>query len=105
MSNDPSLLATTSVAPTTPTVPTSGGSDAAKKAGEDFEAFFLSQTFENMFAGLETDPLFGGGNSENVYRSLLMQEYSKVAAKSGSTGIADAVTREILQMQEAQAKK
>jgi Rod binding domain-containing protein len=73
---------------------------AAQKTGEDFEAFFLSQVFENMFAGIGTDPLFGGGGGETVYRSLLLQEYSKVAAKSGGVGIADAVQREILRAQE-----
>jgi flagellar protein FlgJ len=74
---------------------------AAKKAGQDFEAFFLSQVFENMFAGVEADPTFGGGNGETVYRSLLLQQYSKVAAKSGGLGIADTVQREILRAQEA----
>jgi Rod binding domain-containing protein len=53
-----------------------------------------------MFAGLGNDKLFGGGTGESVYRSLLLQEYSKVAAKGGGTGIADAVQREILRMQE-----
>jgi len=57
-----------------------------------------------MFAGVESDKLFGGGSGENVYKSLLSQEYAKVAAKSGGTGIADAVQREILRMQEAQKK-
>jgi Rod binding domain-containing protein len=105
MSGDVSLLASNAVASSAPTAPSSANADAAKKAGEDFEAFFLSQSFENMFSGVDSDPLFGGGNGESVYRSLLMQEYSKVAAKSGSTGIADAVTREILQLQEAQGRK
>jgi flagellar protein FlgJ len=73
---------------------------AAKKTGEDFEAFFLSQVFENMFAGVQTDTVFGGGNGETVYRSLLLQQYSKVAAKTGGVGIADAVQREILRAQE-----
>ena len=77
---------------------------AARKAGEEFEAFFLSQAIDSMFAGLNSDKLFGGGSSESVYRSLLTQEYAKVAAKSGTTGIADAVQREILRMQEAQKK-
>lgn len=72
----------------------------AHKTAEDFEAFFLSQVFENMFAGVSTDPMFGGGNGETVYRSLLLQEYSKVAAKSGGLGIADAVQREMLRTQE-----
>ena len=74
---------------------------AAKKTGQDFEAFFLSQVFEHMFAGVQTDAVFGGGQSETVYRSLLLQQYSKVAAKSGGIGIADTVQREILRAQEA----
>jgi len=76
----------------------------ARKAAENFEAFFLSQSLDSMFAGVETDSLFGGGQAEKVYRSLLNQEYAKVAAKSGGVGIADAVQREILRMQEAQKK-
>jgi Rod binding domain-containing protein len=74
---------------------------SAHGAAQDFEAFFLSQTFENMFAGVGTDQMFGGGNGETVYRSLLLQEYSKVAAKAGGIGIADAVQREMLRAQES----
>ncbi|HXQ50992.1 MAG TPA: rod-binding protein [Stellaceae bacterium] len=74
---------------------------AARKAAQDFESFFLSQSFESMFDGVDTKGLFGGGEGENIYRSLLLQEYSKVAAKSGGVGIADAVQREILRQQEA----
>jgi peptidoglycan hydrolase FlgJ len=80
--------------------PPTANPTAAKKTGADFEAFFLSQVFENMFAGVQTDSVFGGGNGETVYRSLLLQQYSKVAAKSGGVGIADAVQREILRAQE-----
>jgi peptidoglycan hydrolase FlgJ len=74
------------------------------KAAENFEAFFLSQSLDSMFKGVESDSLFGGGQAENVYRSLLNQEYAKVAAKSGGVGIADAVQREMLRLQEAQKK-
>jgi len=105
MGDESALLAPVSVAPQAPAVPTNANLDAARKAGQDFEAFFLSQAFENMFSGISSDSLFGGGNGESVYRSLLLQEYSKVAAKSGVTGIGDEVTREILQMQENQGKK
>jgi len=77
---------------------------AARKAAEDFEAFYLSQAMDSMFEGINSDALFGGGNSESVYRSLLLQEYAKVAAKSGGIGIADAVQQEILRMQEGQKK-
>jgi peptidoglycan hydrolase FlgJ len=75
---------------------------AARKTAEDFESFFLSQTFESMFSDVGTDSLFGGGDGEKIYRSMLLQQYSKIAAKTGGVGIADAVEREMLRMQEAQ---
>lgn len=101
MADISALVPQAQVAANTPIVPRNADVAAAKKAGEDFEAFFMSQAFENMFSGVDADPLFGGGNGESVYRSLLIQEYSKVAAKSGATGIGDQVTREILRMQSA----
>ena len=75
---------------------------AAEKTGQDFEAFFLSQAFENMFSGVGADPMFGGGAGESIYRSMMIQEYSKVAARTHATGIGDEVTREILRFQEQQ---
>ena len=102
---DPTAPYAASAAISNGTAPqTSGTTDVAgaKKAGEDFEAFFLSQVFENMFSSVGADSMFGGGNGETVYRSLLLQEYSKVAARSGSTGIAADVTREIIKLQESQ---
>ncbi|MGH7122808.1 MAG: rod-binding protein [Stellaceae bacterium] len=86
--------------------PAAGALDpsGAAKVAQDFEAFFLAQSMDSMFAGIESDKLFGGGQGENVYKSLLSQEYAKVAAKSGGVGIADAVQREILRLQEAQKK-
>ena len=102
MDSGAAILASLAATPTVSAAPASAADPiSARHAGEDFEAFFLSQAFENMFAGVASDPIFGGGNGESVYRSLLMQEYSKVAAQSGTTGIGDAVTREILQLQAA----
>jgi flagellar protein FlgJ len=94
--------ASTSLAPGAPAIGSHLDLAAAQKAGTDFEAFFLSQAFENMFSGVDADPMFGGGSGETVYRSMLIQEYSKVAARNNSTGIAAEVTREILQLQEKQ---
>jgi peptidoglycan hydrolase FlgJ len=94
------LLAPPAVTAAAPQAPSTADPAAAQKAGQDFESFFLSQAFESMFSGVGADPIFGGGNGETIYRSLLIQEYSKVAAKSGGTGIADAVQREILRAQE-----
>lgn len=74
----------------------------ARKAAEEFEAFFIAQTVEAMFAGIETDGAFGGGHAEQVFRSMLSQEYGKSMARSGGVGIADQVYREILKTQEMQ---
>src|SRR3546814_4099264 len=37
----------------------------AKQAAQDFESFFLTMVFENMFAGIKTDGYFGGGHGES----------------------------------------
>jgi Rod binding domain-containing protein len=76
----------------------------AREAAEDFEAVFLSQMLSNIFAGIKTDKVFGGGHGEDAYRAMMIQEYGKSMAASGGVGIADAVMREIIQLQEARAK-
>ncbi len=74
--------------------------DAARVAAQEFEAFFLTQVFEQMFAGISTDGPLGGGVAEGIYREMLSQEYAKVMSRSGGVGIADSVYREILKLQE-----
>ena len=73
---------------------------AAKTAAEDFEAVFISQMLETMFQGIKTDGPFGGGQGENVFRSLMIKEYGQQISKAGGIGIADNVYREILKLQE-----
>ena len=72
----------------------------ARKVAEDFEAFFLSQMLQPLFADLNTEAPFGGGPGEEVWRSLQVSEYGKGIAKSGGIGIADMVYAEILKSQE-----
>lgn len=84
-----------------PSLQTTSDPAKARVAAESFEAFFIGQYLEQMFAGIRTDGMFGGGNSENIYRSMMLQEVGKDIAANGGIGIADAVLREILQIQEA----
>ncbi len=72
----------------------------ARKAGEEFESMFLGQMLSHMFAGIETNEMFGGGHGETMMRSMLVDEYAKEMTRAGGIGIADAVTREILKIQE-----
>lgn len=73
---------------------------AIEKSAKDFEAMVLGQMLQPMFAGLETDGPFGGGFSEEMYRSMLVDEYGRMMAENGGLGIADAVRRELLSIQE-----
>jgi Rod binding domain-containing protein len=75
--------------------------EAVRRAAEEFEAVFISQMMAPMFEGLETDELFGGGPGEDIYRSVLVEEYGKSIARAGGIGLSDAIQREILRLQEA----
>lgn len=70
------------------------------KVAEEFESVFLSQMLKHMFDGVETDELTGGGHGEDTYRSLMVDEYSKMIAKTGGIGVADHVKAEMIRMQE-----
>ena len=73
---------------------------AIKSTAEDFEAFFVTHAFEDMFADLSSDQLFGGGEAESIFRSFLLQEYGKQVAKAGGIGVSDMVQKQLLQLQE-----
>lgn len=74
-----------------------------RAAAVEFEQFFLAQMLEYMFAGIPTDGPFGGGNGESIFRSLLNNEYAGNISRAGGVGIADAVLKEILRLQESEA--
>ena len=74
--------------------------ESATKAAQEVEGFFISMMLEAMFAGIKTDGLFGGGNGEKVFRSMMFEEYGKSIAGTNELGLADSVKREILRLQE-----
>jgi len=88
--------------PRTPSPHVAEGADRAKirAVAEEFESHFLSAMLGHMFAGIESDGPFGGGHGEEMFRPLLVQEYGKIMSRSGGIGIADAVERELLRLQE-----
>ena len=53
-----------------------------------------------MFAGIKTDGMFGGGYAENMYRDLMIGEYGKEIAAAGGLGIADSVKSFMISAQE-----
>lgn len=89
-----------SIAASAPTPQKTANEAAARKTAQDFESYFLSQFVDRMFQGVPKDSLSGSGNGEEIFRSLLSQEYGKAMSASGGAGIADQVYREILKTQE-----
>ena len=47
---------------------------------------------------------FGGGQATGVWRSFLVNEYSKSFAKAGGIGLAQDVYKSLIAQQEARAK-
>ena len=70
------------------------------KTAKEYEAGFVSAMLESMFAGIKTDKMFGGGSGEDMYRSLMTQEYGKAVAERGTLGIADSIKSAMIRMQE-----
>lgn len=71
-----------------------------RKAADEFENVFVSQMLGHMFDGIEVDETFGGGHGEEMFRSMLTEQYAKQVNHRGGFGIADQVYRELLRAQE-----
>jgi peptidoglycan hydrolase FlgJ len=74
--------------------------DRLRQSAREFEAMFLEQTLERVFASDGEGPLGDNGVGGGVYRSLLVKEYAGAIVRSGGVGIADQVHREMLRLQE-----
>ena len=69
------------------------------ETAQKFEASFLSVMMQSMFEGVKTSEPFGGGQGEEMFKSLLTESMAKEVAKAGGVGLADTVQREMLKMQ------
>ncbi len=95
----PATISPSLLAPTAQTTTADLARSKAKDTGQKFEAQFLSTMFQHMFQGLQTDGPFGGGQGEEMFRSMMTEAMGKQVAKSGGIGLADTVQREILKLQ------
>ncbi|MFP4097259.1 MAG: rod-binding protein [Alphaproteobacteria bacterium] len=70
-----------------------------KAAAQDFEAVFIAQMLKPMFAGIETNTMFGGGKGEEIFRDLMIEEYGKAIAARDATGIQSHVMDKLIEIQ------
>lgn len=75
--------------------------DRARQLATEFEESFLSVMMNTMMEGLGNDPVTGGGEAEDTYRSMMTEQYAKAIAESGGIGVADQIYRELIKAQEA----
>jgi peptidoglycan hydrolase FlgJ len=74
----------------------------AKSTAQDFEAMFLGQMFSQMTSGLQGEGPFGNTPGTGVWRSMLTDQYSKSFAKAGGVGISNEVYRSLILQQAKQ---
>jgi Rod binding domain-containing protein len=74
--------------------------EAIEKTAKEFEGMFLAEMLSHMFSGIEVDPEFGGGHGEEMFRSLMIQEYGKKIAEGPGLGIAASVKEVMIAAQE-----
>jgi flagellar protein FlgJ len=72
----------------------------AKKVSQDFEALFVGMMMKSMRATVGKDKLTGGGHGDEVYRSMLDQEYANASVKGGGgLGIAKIIEKDIIRQE------
>lgn len=81
--------------------PTPTGQNKAHAVAQDFETVFLTNMFENMFEGLDDDGPFGSGAGNGPWRSMLTEQYARSVAQSGGVGVAQAIERQLVSLQES----
>jgi Rod binding domain-containing protein len=72
----------------------------ATKAAKQYEGVFISEFLGSMFEGIKTDGPFGGGQGEEMFRSLMIDQYGKSMEDQGGFGLSSAITRQLLSEQE-----
>jgi flagellar protein FlgJ len=70
-------------------------SASAAKVAKEFEALFVGMMLKGMRETVGTNSITGGGKGEEVYRSLLDQEYANVIAENGSLGLATMLEKQL----------
>jgi flagellar protein FlgJ len=69
---------------------------SAHKVATEFEAMFAGMMLKSMRSSTTPDKLTGGGKGEDVFQSLLDQEYATAIAQQGSLGIAKTIEKQLL---------
>lgn len=69
--------------------------EALKKSCEDFESVFVNQMMKSMRNTVQKTGFISGGRGEEIFQSMLDEEYASQISKSGKMGLSDMLFREL----------
>ncbi len=84
-----------------PSIAANADMKRTKESAREFEAVFISEMMKPMFEGIEVDEMFGGGKGEEIFRSMMLQEYGKEIASLDVIGIQNQVLNKLIELQAA----
>ena len=105
---DSTIQSMLSLAQQKPLAPPPGAtSDVAKadKASKEYESVFISQFLGSMFSSIPTDGITGGGAGEEMFRSMMIDQYAKSIENQGGFGIATQMKAELLKHQQVPSQQ
>ena len=76
-----------------------GDREEIKKVANEFESLFINLVLKSMRNTVQKSGLIDGGNAEEIYKSMLDDEYCKQMATQRTTGIADQIEDFMLRAQ------
>lgn len=68
-----------------------------KEACQEMESVFLYQVLSAMRSTVPPNPLLGRSQAEEIFQSMLDQELTKSASKTGSIGLAEILYKQLKQ--------
>ena len=71
------------------------------ETAQEFEAVFLAQVLQTMSIGIGGPGAMGDGDND-AWAGMLQEEYGRLISRSGGIGVANALLREMLRMQEVE---
>ena len=73
-----------------------GDKKKIKKLSEDFEAIFLQLMLKSMRDSVQKSGLINEGSGEKIFEEMLDGEYAKLMSSQTSSGLAEAIERQLL---------
>lgn len=77
--------------------------DEIRKVAQDFESLFMEIVLKSMRGTVSKSGLVDGGNGEDIFRSMLDSEYAKSMASQGTSGLADSIANQMMNLVNQQA--